>query len=229
MKNNRLSKIGGWIVTRRMREKLKLPTWVKRYIGVNGLIFTLLLGILINTTSTLIQERINRQKYFELLQWEITSHLLYANRVFTTFNKDGIIYTPQPYQDLVYKAGLNNGYLFDLSPDMISEITTYYDIIVNGINTLDGVAVDSMTDFRKEWMSCIFTLKTQPENSEKCNQLQIKVEEADKVYSEQLFKSASQVSENNIPLISKFRPTAERLNSPFLRLFMGSKTVEIMK
>lgn len=229
MKNSKLSTIGGWIAIQRIGKRLKPSIWIKRIFGTNGLILTLLLGILINTTSTLIQEKINKQKYFELLQWEITSHMLYAGRVFTTFNQDGIIYNPQPYQDIVYKSGLNNGYLFDLSPDMISKITSYYDVIVNGINNLDDIAVSSMTDFRKEWMSCIFTLKTEPRNGEKCDHLKIKAEEADKIYSEQLFKSASQVYENNTPLLKEFRPAAERMNSPLLRFFMGSRSIEIMK
>lgn len=229
MKNIKSSNIGGWISVRLLNKKHNVFGWIRHLIGINGLVITLLIGILINTTSDYIQKIVNRQKYFELLQWEMTTHLMNADSVFSSINDDGAVYNRKMYQNLIYNSGLNNGYLFDLSPNEIAEITSYYNVIINYANTTDESMFELRDNLFEEWSNCVFSLKDLPENEDECENLKSKYDAAQEQLTKVVFDSASMVLDYSEKILNNFRPTKKRLESPFLRFFMGSESLEILK
>jgi len=229
MKKNTSSNIGGWISARLFSKNHNLFSRIKHLIGINGLIVTLLIGIIINATSDHIQKIINRQKYFELLHWEITTHVMNANNIFDSINEDGVVYNRKPYQNMIYNSGLNNGYIFDLDPNEIAKITSYYNIIVNSVNTSDQTVFDLQNNLFIEWSNCTVSLKDEPKNEGDCKKLGSKYHAAQEQFAIDFADTAEMISGYAFEILDSFRPTKTRLESPFLRLLMGSESLEILK
>ncbi|OGC51262.1 hypothetical protein A2982_04160 [candidate division WWE3 bacterium RIFCSPLOWO2_01_FULL_39_13] len=166
----------------------------------------------------------------ELLQWEITNIAMQASGELTAFIKnEGVLLFYQSYPSRVYAAGLTNGYILSLSPDIISRITSFYDVRVEGSNVLLDNIEKIRSENTKALELCLLNSTAESDEITTCEKETQLKRISDKMYSERRIELVSEIGSEAFKILEVFQPTENRLKSPFLRLFMGNEAVEVMK
>lgn len=230
------SYFGGLLFIKRFQKhfkninNLKLPNILKWFLSLNGLVFTILVGILINSSSNFIQDKIQRQRYLELLQLELRMNHSNAVTEINNFNDTGIIYNHVPYQTAVYQSGLQTGYILTLNPDILGELYILYSGYLPKLNQIADHQVQIRNKYMEDWEHCIIDTSSRNLDTKKTCELQEQLlKSVDKTYSG-LTKDTAVAMEKTLWDISvKFNPTQERLKSPILRFFMGDHRLKIQE
>lgn len=204
----------------------RLISFFRWFFTSRGLIVLLLSGSMVNLTANYAEDMVKRQRYLELLQYEITWHISFASRLskensennYSDFNKHFI---PSKF----YQSALNSGYLISTDPVLFLEITTYYEL-VNLANQRLERQYEHYDQLNKNWVICEYSATTSAsliscdEHKKILDKAQMFISEREKtiwngtirwIYESQIDK--------------KFHPTQDRLTSPILRLLMGSNSI----
>jgi len=217
----------------------KLSSVIKKYFislirwffSSRGLAILLLAGITVNLTANNIDDTIKKQRYLELLEWEIKSHVIYAQSL-SELSKTN--FPSSKYKLLIptkfYDSVLNSGYLTSIEPEVLSSIIRYYENIDANYNERLKAYLLEIDNEGLEWKNCAYSAFSASISAEldKCDE---SFNEIKSTISEQVnttwSEAAMEIFDKNIDQI--FNPTQKRLNSPILRLLMGNKALQFMK
>lgn len=193
---------------------------------VGGLIFGAIFSLFVNVFTVQLQEAIYKQRVLESVESEIVSNLLFTKNVFE-FNLEEIKENKQPnyyhisqkYSKNVWENSEALKYVIELDPNTQVQLTTYYDYTVSKNNEF----LEKDDELSREKLSnCYF--------NEGLNELEKKdCVEWYYQFLQNEISSAESVFNGTLDILEVFHPTQDRLNSPLLRLLMGSEVVEIMK
>ena len=230
------SYIGGLFAVKRFQKlfqrinSLKLSLILKWFLSVNGLVFAILMGILINSSSNMIQDTIQKQRYLELLQLEMRMNHGKAKRYIEEFLKNGVISIHTPFRREVFDSGLQSGYLLTIEPKVLADIYVLYTTYLPGLNNLVGHQFGIIEDYLTVWEKCIFDLSL-PKSIGKnnCDDENRVFKDVEKVYSKSIFNNIKQGEKSLWSTSINFNPTQDRLRSPMLRLFMGTDRLRIQE
>lgn len=212
-----------------------LSQGIKRFFKIlfstKGLIISLCLGILVSLLGFLIQDQIQRQRYLELLEFEIRENYLTATNEMKTFNQTGIIYTHTPFHDDVYKAGLQTGYLLTIKdPDILSSIYSLYDEYLPKVNKLGDQEVNTIDLYSNKWAACISdNLYNMNGKNNTCNKEKQTFDEVQRQYSGYINTIDQQVAKTTYSIGLRFNPTQDRLHSWWMKRLMGDKALKIQE
>lgn len=230
------SPIGGFIAGKSIYNRLRLrigkgsTSIIKKIFSTNGIILTFIIGMFINVGTNYIQDRIERQRYFELLQYEITGHVMLVNNIVKEYGENGFLSNSLPYNNEVYKAGLSNGYLLSLPSKQLVSIISYYETIIPLINSMDNDIRSSINKFFYTWTECIYSdLDSTEKDWTTCTNKQTDFKVAREAYSEKIYKSSLLVNDHANKILDNYNPTRDRLHSPILNTLMGNDSLPIMK
>lgn len=210
------------------KKKLKyiLINFFRSIFSINGLIATILIGIFISLFSFIIQDQIQRQRYLELLELEIRQNYSATVIEINNYNKTGIIQNHTPYSDEVFKAGLQSGYLLTVDPQVLGQIYLFYNLYLPKMNNLISKESLVIDNYQNAWEKCVDDNYYVPKN---CSQEKNVAEMIQKQYSKYMYDGDMALSKILYDLGLKFNPTKDRLNSPVLRLFMGTQSLGSQK
>jgi hypothetical protein len=199
---------------------------LKRLLTINGVIVTLLIGLTINYLSSVVEEKINTQKYLELLQLEMRTNYLVGENQISQFENTGMIVTELYLSDDVYKSGFNSGYIFKLDSNTASKIHAYYTYLPPRNRTLNEQH-QIIVDATKEWMNCIATLELDAgiranEYTSDCKFEEEKHKNVVEFHSITLYEQWKSMNDDVYQTVISYNPTEARLNSFWLKLFMGN-------
>ncbi len=189
--------------------------------SINGLLVTIALGITVGFLSNKVQDAIQRQRYLELLEYEVRSDVLQFSIVKNDFEYDGKTDLEYYLNDDVYKAGLGNGYILTLEPSEQIHLLVFYRTVSSYNSILQGLYSKKDTS-QTIYLNCLLN-KPLPG----CNKKQFDLEQ--QLYSEQINKTWGSFFDLTYKDAVSFNPTKERLQSPLLKLLMGNKSLEVQK
>jgi len=198
----------------------------KLIISPNGILITFILGIFINVVSNRVQDIVERQRYLEILQYELTQIGLSTYFEIKEFNDSGLILAHKDYPTVVYEAGLNNGYLLTVNQEQLVKITSFYNYLY-GVSALSSRYDAEMDEYQIGVDSCLIT--TPLTQTDICGKETSDRDMAQKYYSTLMVNVSKGISEKAVDILNEFRPVQRRLGSPLLRLLMGTNTMEILK
>lgn len=230
------SYIGGLLAVKRFQKpfqrisSLKPSLILKWFLSVNGLVFAILMGIIINSSSNVIQDKIQRQRYLELLQLEMRMNHNQAKTDIQQFEKDGVILIRRSFRSEVFDSGLQSGYLLSIDPKVLAGIYVLYTTYLPSVNNLVEHQSGIIEDYLTVWEKCVFDLDL-PKSIGKsnCDDEKRVFKAVEKFYSESIYNHIKQAEKSLWDTSIKFNPTQDRLNSPILRLFMGTDRLKIQE
>lgn len=198
----------------------------------NGLLFAIGLGLFINIVSDRIDEKLSHQRYEELLQLELRQNLQRSASVFDSYLNDNEVRLDYRISNDVYIAGLNNGYLLEIDEEYLASILSLYSIIPS-FNML----IDSEYEYRQstnqKLNECLglwgteINLDIADENDKRCDVEMEATRVAMKSTSEALLDYWDTYYEISKDLTFQYTPTNKRLESPWMKLFMGAESLGI--
>lgn len=194
------------------------------------MILTILLGIFISLIANSIQDKIQTQRYLELLQLQINTNLI---NLTVEINSDAINLhvLHVPLSDSAYKSGLESGHLLNVKLDTLAKIQRFYTFALPAINKLSDHTVNLINDYELRWQHCIIENALKQNNSSKpiCEN----EEKLMNITKQELSKSLKldlKLAEQSLKEIKKeFNPTRDRLSSPLLHLLMGNEKLAIQE
>ncbi|MEK7622127.1 MAG: hypothetical protein AAB415_03020 [Patescibacteria group bacterium] len=204
---------------------------LSKFFNKNGLIVTLLLGLIVSVVASRIENLIQKQRYLELLQIEIRTNYLTALRTINATASELSTQTFPYFSTAVYEAGLESGYILTISPLLQSQIMSIYNPFLQETNHFVKQQSMIVEEYNRGWQKCVFeqTLESNDPSSFCAKEKQLK-EFADQVITSELKQYISTSVEKELQEISnKFNPTQNRLKSPLLRLLMGTEVLGIQK
>lgn len=202
---------------------------------VGGLIIGALFSLLINVFTVQTQEILAKQRALEALEREIVQHLLDVGTVFDEEKRmqsdldEGkhLAYSnifSKRLDTRVWESAEAFKYIFQLDPDVSAELTIYY-----------GTAVDATNQALNQTQRQLDEIYDQ-----KCRPLNSILDESfvyDRNFCDAIvIKTANlygniyaYLPDNLRSVLAGFRPTQHRLDSFWLKLLLGSKSVEVLK
>ncbi|OGC68605.1 hypothetical protein A2415_01175 [candidate division WWE3 bacterium RIFOXYC1_FULL_39_7] len=193
---------------------------------VSGLIFGAIFSLVVNLITVQVQEEISKQRTLEAIENEINLNFLQAKNVKETNDKALEKHDPLNYyhrsveysSDLWSQSSDPIRYVAQLDSNTQSLILLYYSIIVKNSNNI----VRRVNDvFNQQYVNC-FTVNLEFKSSNKdCITIGDTIRGGENVVAELMRENSQLVLEN-------FHPTKDRLNSWFLRLMMGDKSVRVL-
>jgi hypothetical protein len=200
---------------------------------IGGLIVGAVFSLIVNVVTVKTQEIINRQRVLEALEREITYHMFTANDFFSESERisklddKNYIYINllinRRFSTKVWDNSEAMKYLLDLNPESSSNVEVYYDVIVSSANRMLD---ESQERYKKLYEPCepYYEILTNQESKsvEHCNILSREI-------TNELTFPAELILDKIFDVKKNFHPTHDRLNSFFLKLLMGDKSVEILK
>lgn len=190
----------------------------------HGLLVILLSGIAVSLIASRAEDTVRRQRYLELLEYEIRTHLSLAHYLpenygdSNDFNKH---YIPSKF----YQAILNSGYLTTIDPQLFLEITTYYEL-VNLANQRLERHYEYFDQLNNNWVLCRYTAFN-PKELSLCDKHKEILDKATKYIPDRekniWIGTVSWIQ--NYHIDERFHPTHDRLNSPILRILMGNEAL----
>ena len=93
---------------------LRMKNLLSKFFNKNGLIVTLLLGLIVSVVASRIENLIQKQRYLELLQIEIRTNYLTALRTINATASELSTQTFPYFSTAVYEAGLESGYILTI-------------------------------------------------------------------------------------------------------------------
>lgn len=185
-----------------------------------GFIIGALIALLVNVATIQLQDSIERQRYYELLELEIFSQRSDADASIdyykrTIAEKGNLSASQSQFSTEVWKSGLNLGYLVYLDPEVQVLLHTHYGYVDN-VNGLIKVASDQAWQARYDSTQTIGTEKEELLRKELADTM---AELASRNKAELSINVANQADK----ILEKFHPTENRFKNPILKLFIGDK------
>ena len=206
----------------------KIYSLLKWFFSVDGAVITLTLLVIGSILAYVIQDAIQRQRYLELLEFEIRSNEIKANTMINTYNKDGLLYIPfSQFNTEVYNSGLQSGYILTIDPGIQSQLLGLYVDYLPNVNKLISSEEDVIKRSQQKWEDCLINSSISTNNQKDvCKQEKQQLDNAQKIISGSVVNDYKQASQN----LSKinFNPTQERLHSP-LKYLMGSQSLKVQQ
>jgi len=211
--------------------------WLRKWIiNSKGLTLALLVGISTNIFSDQINHQITKQRYLELLSYEIRTNMLTAGSVLDEFNNNnGTIYLERFLKNDAYISGLNSGFLLDVPPEELAEIYAVYSVIPSYNKMLEfqhNLMNEATAEIAKcitDWNADSVTDPTEAYNKTRCDKEFEVHKQALKNSSGTIVQTWSSYLENSDDITWGFNPVKKRLNSPLLKFFMGTESLEVLK
>lgn len=192
-----------------------------------GLVFGALFSFVVNIFTIQIQERITKQRILEAVEYEIYSNLSQAKFINdastkTIVNKElpNPFYTYQQYsRDLWVQSTEPLQYIAQLPADIQAQIQVYYTVTIPRLNEMIG----KTEKYSESALVDCYPLDgfNNKSTEEKCRYVYYQL-------MDNTAKTAEQVANDSFKVLDKFHPTQDRLNSPLLRLLMGSDAVRVL-
>jgi len=204
-----------------------MKTFLRKLFSRTGIIATLFIGTVIGISVFKIEDSIKRQRYLELLQLEIRSNYLTAVDISNKKSNQGLIDNYEVFSSDVFKSGLASGYILTIPQDLLARMYAIYTVGVPRMNNTIDHQTALMEQIAYEWELCILDQSTNPDLS--CTEEETHRKIAEGAYSDLLAYVGEGFSKELQSLSDNFNPTQDRLNSPFLSLFMGRETLGIQK
>lgn len=200
---------------------------LKWFFSVDGVVVTLFVLIVAALGAFIIQDRIQRQRYLELLELEIRENMLKIQSETKFYHDSGVIYNHTPYSTDVYQAGLQSGYLLTIDPNVQAQLFALYDAYIPAMNKIENRQDEIMYSYSNNWEHCVVDNSQTNDGKDHCAKEKALKDYAFKTYSKFLNDEASQVA----GIIEKinFNPTQERLHSFLLRFLMGDKRLKVQE
>lgn len=208
----------------------KLKTFLKNnkadnFIG--GLVIGAIFSLIVNIFTVQLQETINKQKYYEALEYEISSHLIEINRFAENYidaNMQGNIYNATlDFSTEVWDSGLSSGYVFTLDQKTQAELIGYYSYL-DAMNKLIGSNSLAVEEMRSDYLKCIYLNN----DEEDCEELEKGLKDLTQFRDDNNFNSAKNVFERTENILNSFHPTKDRIEDPILKWLMGDKAMELL-
>jgi hypothetical protein len=198
---------------------------------ISGLFIGAVFSLLVNIATVQVQELITKQKVLEALEHEIMLHYIQSGikskSIVKLRDKDensNPFSFGQKYDTSVWDSGITMGYLYDLDPSIQSIIEFYYPYTVYPNNKLLDNAESAINNIREKYViECIL------EMNNNCDSTKLIYDKAPNFYEESQLSAADFVNEQSFEVLEKFHPTQDRLDNIFLRMFMGTKTHEVLR
>lgn len=207
---------------------LQIRDTLKKAFSVNGVLVTLFILILAALLSFIIQDKIQRQRYLELLELEIRNNELIAGNEIKEYNQKGVILVHTPYSISTFEAGLQSGYILTLDPNTLNSLYSLYVAIPKFNSVLDhanGIIQNYFTQYEK----CIADSIIGTVSPSQCQNYKLAYDSIQKTYSG-IMKNIDVILEKDLADTSlKFNPTQNRLKSPLLLFFMGNQRLKIQE
>lgn len=202
--------------------RLFRKTKVDNFVG--GLIFGAIFSLIVNVLTVQLQEMIQRQRILEAVENEITNNTLRANSIaqqeHNTKESYNPFYTIQRYsKDIWGQSSEPLQYISQLDQQTQIIISNYYSTTVPLTNAMLD-RLERVTDEKLE--NCItYDATSFVKDNEECktwNNLRLELEKS----------TAVEMANQGLEVMNKFHPTKDRLNSPLLKLILGSQSTRIL-
>lgn len=167
----------------------------------------------------------------ELLEYEIKSHITTAATLSDQYQKShDPILNKHVIPRKFYHSILNSGYLTSIDPNLFLDITIYYDLIDAHFNDQINWYYTEIEKIRSEWSTCEL-VATSSADFDLCDKRKQPLDNTRKQLSQHIITSwvnaGHWIIEHKID--ERFNPTQDRLNSPILRLIMGTEALPFLK
>lgn len=198
-----------------------------------GLISGAIFSLLVNMVTVKIQEIISKQRVLEALEMEIMMHNFHSRSLFDrtreVWNADNSKYMyiemdiAQRYSSTIGESGEVLKYLFEISPELSAEIQTYYNVYIDKSNRLMDRNEELFVDSYKECDIPYLKMKgLESKSIEECNEIAKWALYFHDVLGEGVEETSNEILED-------FHPTQDRLDSFWLKLFLGDETIEMLR
>jgi len=193
---------------------------------VGGLIFGAIFSLVVNIFTVQIQEIIQKQRILEAIENEIATNLIRSNNIITINNENSkkniplnfFYVAPKYSSDLWSQSSEPLQYVAQLDPKVQGAISVYYSITVSGTNDM----VNKTNEMLNRRTDLCYSAETDTIKEDKtCLGLS-------NIAREMETMGAELISVQSLELLKIFHPTQDRLNSKFIRLMMGSKSMKIL-
>lgn len=196
----------------------------------SGLVLGALFSLFVNVFSMQIQAQVDKQRILEALENEIVTNMLQASNTINVNLKElkdnkGVNYFHNYNyysRDLWAQSSDPLEYVSQLKQGLQIKIGNYYTILVPEINNSQS-KLNQLADL--QYMNCAADFsktKLSKDIHKQCT---------DNYYNLMRIEtngSAKYMFDESMALLKVFHPTQDRLNSPFLRFFMGTESTRIL-
>lgn len=198
---------------------------------VGGLIVGAIFSLVVNIATVKVQEDINRQRVLESLEREIVGHLLDNNRtmedqISLEDGSSGLEITElQVHRRLSTRVWENSEvqkYIFELPTASAGEVEAYYENLIVPANDIRDKAEE---EFKVAYKGCSYELGSQKDVDrprEECDAILLDLYIFHNAISEPIYESIVRISD-------VFHPTQDRIDSFWLRIFLGDNAHNIMR
>lgn len=200
---------------------------------LGGLVIGAIFSLFVNVATVRIQETISKQRALEALEREITYHVLavkyiqddvsyLGNNLDKSFNINNTLAIR--FSTKVWDTGEVYKYLLEIDPEIATAVDFYYDTTV--------VTINRILDDQSKSYANFYASNCKPEIIVARGVSKAKIIECNQIA--QIFirgqsDTAFNIVAQNTKLKENFHPTKDRLNSFWLKLLLGDKSVEILK
>lgn len=217
-----------------MKTLVKIVHIIKNFLAkskidnfLGGLLIGAFITLILNLLTIYITDAISRQRALESIENEITTNNIQANIIIGQNNKSykdkslpNIFYTFHLYNDTAWNNPSTTQYIEQLDPKVQGEIDAYYQYAIKGINAQDAKLNTISTTILQPCFQYAHLLTVTEDQY--CRAANI-----DLLGSES--RGADYVVSSGLKLLNDFHPTRDRLNNPFLILFMTNKAIGALK
>jgi len=211
---------------------LDIRNTLRKIISKEGAAVTLILLILASVIGFIIQDQIQKQRYLELLQFELNSNVINANiEVKSVLNKKYIL-NHSSFSTAVFNAGLQQGYLLTLNPTVMGQLYELYTTYLPEMNWLMNHDMDIINSYEMKWEECEDNAIINGTTKDQCSLEHQQYLAIQKQYSIYIAQDDLMVTKQISTI--KFNPTQERLYpknpvSFILRVLMGPDSLKVQQ
>ena len=180
---------------------------------LGGLIIGALFSLVVNIITVSIQENVTRQIYLESLEREIVTHS--SQSQIKEDEEIGKYFFTTRYDSSVWKSGNAEGYIYELDSSVQRKIEEYYPATVFPANRMLDNAEEAINRLEEEHARCVLQGKSDCKNLERASDGSLEH------YNRLRLSANKLVNEASLELLNEFHPMEDRLDSFFLKLFMG--------
>lgn len=195
---------------------------------VGGLLVGAVISLLVNVVTSVFQEQIARQQYFEALEHEIVENYYEARGTVDSIN--GLRDQQEPpiffnftkrFHTNIWDSGNALAYIYSLDPKLQDELASYYSVGIERSNRHLDYVNEAVNELHKQTQVCRYS------GAAECAGINTTYSENLVYYEGLQLAEAQYVLDRTNRLLDQFHPTKDRLNNPLLKLFMGSAAADI--
>lgn len=202
---------------------------------IGGLIIGAIFSLVVNVFTVQIQESVSRQRALEAIEREVAQHYLDTTLFYNekdyfeglASSGEGLYYPEVFYYRLnakIWDSGEALKYIFELDPEVATDLSSYYERAVRISNNSFGRIQDEFEES--------FNIRCRPSNvlrdpdfrpdTDYCNAL---ILETFAIYGS-VYDDVSGVTDT---VLQNFHPTQDRLDSIWLRFILGNKSIDVLQ